>query len=319
MFWDGRVEGNATNGYENPAGDDLPDGLVNALAVQAMFPVTSRDEMRGDRGDDDIFGVETELGWIKDVNPEGMWDALTVRLLKIPAYQILFRRAYPEVETKDLGFEHAANAIAAYESAAFSAIDTPWDRYLDGELDAISAGSKSGALLFYGEAGCSECHSGDHFTDWDFHNLVIPHIGPGKEPESPLDYGRARVTGDDCDLFAFRTPPLRNVSLTGPWMHNGAYTTLEAAVRHHLDPVASLQNYDPSQLSPELVNLTTVLGPDDTILLTCGTARTEVIELTEAQVGTLLHFLDALTSPTSINAAHLVPDSVPSGLPVGGQ
>jgi len=83
--------------------------------------------------------------------------------------------------------------------------------------------------------------------------------------------------------------------------------------------VAALQNYDPSQISMELVNLTTILGPDNTTLLTCGTAYKEVTIITDAQVRALLLFLNALTSPTAADAAHLVPDSVPSGLPVGGQ
>lgn len=319
MFWDGRIEGNHLDGYENPARDRLPDGLDNALAVQAMFPVTSRDEMRGDRGDTDIFGQRNELALIKDTYPDKIWQTLMLRLLSIPAYVDLFTAAFPNISTSTLGFQHAANALAAYETAAFTFVDSPWDAYLRGDEQAISEQAKRGAVLFYGEAGCAECHSGTHFSDWGFHNLAVPHIGPGKGMEEPLDFGRARETGDDCDLFAFRTPPLRNVAITGPWMHNGTYTTLEGALRHHLDPVAALQNYDSSQLMPEFQDL--VLNNPDLIAdqLTCPSAPTEVIELSDEQVSELLAFLEALTSPTATDLAHIVPDAVPSGLPVGGQ
>jgi len=319
LFWDGRIEGNKSDGFENPARDRLPEGLESALAAQAMFPVTSRDEMRGDRGDTDILGQRNELAWIKDTYPERIWEALMARLMNIPAYVELFVAAFPNVPIDELGFQHAANAIAAYETAAFTFVDSPWDDYLRGDVQAISETAKRGAALFYGEAGCVECHSGTHFSDWDFYNLAVPHIGPGKGMEGPLDFGRARETGDDCDMFTFRTPPLRNVTITGPWMHNGAYTTLEGAVRHHLDPVTALKNYDPTQLLPEFQDM--VLMDFEVIAeqLTCPSAPTEVIELSDKEIADLLAFLETLTSPTATDLSHLVPDEVSSGLPVGGQ
>jgi cytochrome c peroxidase len=293
--------------------------LDNALAVQAMFPVTSRDEMRGDRGDTDIFGQRNELASIKDAYPDKIWDALMLRLLVIPGYVDLFAAAFPDVPADELGFQHAANAIAAYEAAAFTFTDSPWDAYLRGDQQAISEQARRGALLFYGAAGCVDCHSGTHFSDWDYYNLAVPHLGPGKGMEEPLDFGRARETGDDCDLFAFRTPPLRNVALTGPWMHNGTYTTLEGAIRHHLDPAAALRNYDPTQLAPEFQEL--VITDLDLIeaQLTCPSAPADIVELSDEQIADLLAFLEALTSPTAADLSHIVPETVPSGLAVGGQ
>lgn len=319
MFWDGRVQGNKTDGYENPARNRLHDGLDNALAVQAMFPVTSRDEMRGDRGDKDIFGQPNELARIKDTSPDNIWDALMQRLLAIPDYVDLFATAFPNIPSDELVFQDAANAIAAYEMAAFTFIDSPWDEYLRGDQQAISETAKLGAILFYGEAGCDDCHSGTHFSDWKFYNLAVPHIGPGKGREEPLDFGRACETGDDCDLFAFRTPPLRNVALTGPWMHNGAYTTLEGALRHHLDPVTALQNYDPSQLTPEYQNLVFTDPEVIAAQITCPSAPTEVVQLTDEHISDLMAFMEALTSPTATDLEHTIPEAVPSGLAVGGQ
>jgi cytochrome c peroxidase len=135
-----------------------------------------------------------------------------------------------------------------------------------------------------------------------------------------LDLGRARETGNDCDRFAFRTPPLRNVAISGPWMHNGAIITLEGVIQHHLTPAASLQNYDPSQLTPLIAdkchNQPEVLAA---ILVSQSTSATEQAQLSEAELQDLLAFLNALTAPSALDLAHTIPASVPSGLPVGGQ
>jgi cytochrome c peroxidase len=235
------------------------------------------------------------------------------RLLNIPQYRQLFGAAYPDIPVERLRFQHAANAIAAYEMNFFTYIDSPWDRFLAGESDALSTEAKRGAELFYGEAGCSQCHNGSLLTDQKFHNIGVPQIGPGKGDEAPLDYGRGRETGDSADRFAFRTPPLRNVTLTGPWMHNGAYTTLEAAVRHHLDPVSALKNYDASQLDPLLeetfVYRSSVLQALDPLVSTPKS-------LTDQQIRDLIAFLVALESPSAGDGCELIPDAVPSGLPI---
>ena len=268
MFWDGRVA-QESDYFGSPAADLLPEGLYSALAVQAMFPMTSRDEMRGhgeevtwlkpDRQlrvatmDGDVVSYdnpqENELSAIADEDLPAIWSAMLVRLLARPEYQDLFQAAYADMAEEELGFEYAANAIAAYEIKAFSFDDSPWDRYLAGESDALSEEAKEGALLFYGEAGCGECHGGVLLTDQAYHNIAAPQLGPGKD-ESGLDYGRYLETEDPADKFAFRTPPLRNVALTGPYLHNGAYGSLEAVVRHHLNAAESLENYDSDQLPP---------------------------------------------------------------------
>lgn len=320
IFWDGRVSEDPETGFHTPASDRLPDGLDSVLAAQAMFPVTSRDEMRGYRGDVDIFGQPNELAVIVDYKARPVWEALMARLLAIPGYVDLFRAAYPEVPLDELGFQHAANAMAAYEIAVFTFEDSPFDRYLRGDQSALSEEAKQGAMLFYGKAGCASCHSTGLLTDQKFYNLAVPQIGDGKGREQPLDLGRARETGSDCDRFAFRTPPLRNVAITGPWMHNGAFTTLEAAVRHHLDPKTSLQNYDPSQLS-ELLKDTCQNQPQTiAAILQWYTPYnpSEGVTLTDEEMRQLLAFLESLTSPSALDLSHTIPASVPSGLPVGG-
>ena len=234
MFWDGRISGTPEMGFVNPAGSMLPEGLRSVLAVQAMFPVTSLDEMRGKPSDKELMDGSNEIADIPDDDPGAVWDALMVRLLAIPEYVQMFSAAYPTVPINDLGFQHAANAIAAFEANTWTLVDSPWDSYLAGDNNILSVSAKRGALLFYGEARCSFCHSTNLLTDQDYHNIGVPQLGPGKDKSTSLDFGRWHVTNDPEDRFAFRTPPLRNVELTGPWMHNGSYTDLEAAVRHHL-------------------------------------------------------------------------------------
>jgi cytochrome c peroxidase len=318
MFWDGRVNFSDVYNLDTPVGNGLPDMLQTVLSAQGMFPVTSRDEMRGQLGDTTAANEINELAAISDMEPKKIWSALMRRLLAIPGYVELFQAAYPDVRVEDLGFEHAAHALAAYEIAAFSFDDSPWDRYLAGDLEALDDDAMRGALLFYGEAGCGTCHSGSLLTDQQFHNIGVPQIGPGKlDVEKQLDLGRFLETGKPEDRYTFRTPPLRNVALTAPYMHNGAFATLEAAVRHHLDATSGLRNYDPAQL-PEYFRhgLHTDPAVYDDILQTLDPRLAEPTLLTDVQVSELLAFLHALTSPAAVDLAHLVPDSVPSGLPV---
>jgi cytochrome c peroxidase len=199
IFWDGRVSTDPITGFDTPASDRLPGGLDSVLAAQAMFPVVSRDEMRGNRGDLDIFGQPNELAAMVDYKSQPIWKALTNRLVGIPAYVDLFNAAYPDVPTDQLGFQHAANALAAYEIAVFTFEDSPFDRYIQGDKTSLSDEAKQGAMLFYGNAGCGTCHATGLLTDQEFHNIAVPQIGDGKGREQPFDLGRARETGNDCD------------------------------------------------------------------------------------------------------------------------
>lgn len=317
MFWDGRVMVYADGMFVSPAGALLPDGLSGPLAVQAMFPVTSRAEMRGAPDDTDAGRGLNELAAISNDDFPAIWDALMARLLANPGYAALFAAAYPGVPTAELGFEHAANAIAAYEIAAFSFDDSPWDRYLAGDRAALSPEARRGALLFYGEAGCATCHAGTLMTDQKYHNLAVPQLGPGKDDVSGLDYGRFGVTHAPGTMYAFRTPPLRNVAITGPWMHNGAYAALETAVAHHLDPAAALHGYAPDAL-PDLYRETVRLEPAvvESLLTDVAPELAATRPLTEAEMADVLAFLGALTSPSAVDMSAAVPQSVPSGLPV---
>ncbi|MFZ1397713.1 MAG: FG-GAP-like repeat-containing protein, partial [Candidatus Promineifilaceae bacterium] len=304
MFWDGRVSLLPDGQFDSPANDDLPYNLSNAVAVQAMFPVTSPDEMRGHPGDTDLFGERNEMGNLKGHQATIMWDGLMAELLAIPAYQALFQAAYPSVPLDALNFGHAANALAAYQMDTFTFLDSPWDRYLQGDETALSPEALAGAELFYGQAGCADCHSGALLSDLQFHNIGAPQIGPGKGNEEPYDYGRARETGDESDLFAFRTPPLRNVAITGPWLHNGAYATLEAVIRHHLNARDAVENYDFTQLPPLVLAEDSGDTAVHTAALNAPSFALPTRDLTDAEVAALIAFLEALTSPTATDLSH---------------
>ena len=317
MFWDGRVNLSTIYGLTSPAGSALPPLLQTALQAQAMFPVTSRAEMRGVLSDYDANRPPNDIAVVSDTNPTLIWTRLTQRLLAVPGYVELFRAAYPDVPVEQLGFEHAANALAAYEIAAFTFSDSPWDRYLAGDKTALSDAAKRGALLFYGEAGCAQCHSGNLLTDQQFHNIGVPQLGPGKLSDDHLDLGRFLETGRAEDRYAFRTPPLRNVTLTAPYMHNGAYADLRAAVRHHLNPSGSLQIYDAAMLPTPFKE--TVRGEPAVIADILKSLDARLVAppvLHDEQLADLMVFLAALSSPSAADLSGLVPASVPSGLPV---
>ena len=317
MFWDGRVSGKPDSGFVSPADDKLPAGLENVLAAQAMFPVTSRGEMRGDIGDLDILGNENELALISDAAPQSIWRSLMKRILSYPKYRELFQRAYPEFALESLGFQHAANAIAAFEIEAFTFIESPWDRYLKGEVEAMSERAKRGAVLFYGKANCAGCHAGNLLTDQEFHNIAVPQFGPGKDNAAPLDVGRFAETGNPEDRFAFRTPPLRNVAITGPWMHNGAYLNLEDAIRHHLDPAYALRNYNLNQLAPELRESYKGTGEVfQKVLKNLDPLVSTPVNLTEIDLDDMLAFMEALTDSSALNLGKWIPELLPSGLSV---
>jgi cytochrome c peroxidase len=327
-FWDGRVEQLSDGTFHSPAGTALPGGFTNVLQIQAMFPVTGRDEMRGLAGDRDVENQPNELATIADTNFPGIWQGLMARLLgpeggtnsNLPSYATLFAAAFPNVPQNQLGFQHAAMAIAAFEAETYLAIDTPWDNYVAGQNGALSTSAKRGALIFFGKGRCASCHSGNLFTDQEHHNILVPQLGPGKAPFQPDDVGRQDVTKLTTDRYKFRTPPLRNVAATGPYMHDGAFATLPAAVQHHLNPVASFLKYNPSQLNESALGSTVQNSLAD-LLAHWKTVDLKILLptiLSKTDQQDLLNFLNALTSPSLANLPDNVPDEVPSGLPVDG-
>ncbi len=300
QFWDGRVEGYAGAVITLDRQVNQRQ-LTDALAVQAMFPVTSLHEMAG-----------ATLGHLP---PEAIRRELMTRLHQIPGYteqfEALFGTTTPDITA-------VVFALAAFERQ-FIMTAAPWDDYLAGDTAALTEQQKRGALLFYGESNtavnCASCHAGDLFTDLQFHNLLVPQLGPGKGqgPDGRDDWGRAAVTFDARDRFTFRTAPLRNVALTAPYFHSGAYATLNQVIAHHADMLNMAANFDPSQhLPPAFYSSVRPYNPIDQLT----TAAPELINglpLTDQEIADLVAFLQALTDPAAADLAHFVPEAVPSG------
>ena len=324
MFHDGRVQPHPDypNGTESPAGHNLPEGLDNALAAQAMFPVTSGTEMAGQAGENPIADAAA-AGNLS--GPGGVWQQLAERLQGLPGYVDQFIAVYSDVNAAtDIKFTHAANAIAAFEAVNWRADNSPFDRFLRGERDAMSRSALAGMRIFYSprKGDCASCHSGTFQTDHSFRAIAMPQVGAGKgDGVGYEDFGRERVTGDAQDRYKFRVPTLRNVAQTAPYGHAGAYDTLEAVVRHHLDPVEALRNYDPSQLRmpsrPDL-DARDLEAMNDPAVVSAIAQANELspASLSDHEIGQLIDFLHALTDPAMLDMRGDVPSQLPSGLPL---
>ncbi|XWN32678.1 MAG: cytochrome c peroxidase [Devosia sp.] len=353
MFHDGRLEPDPhhtfPSGYWSPEREDLPKGLDTLLAAQAMFPVLSAVEMAGQKGENSVATAVAE-DRVGDA-----WAILAKRLSQIPAYARRFETAFADVEKpSDVTFVHAARALAAFQTVAFRSDKSPFDKAMaQRDPRVMGPDAARGWSLFRGKAGCVQCHAGPLLTDHAFHAIAVPQIGPGKGHGQDTSYwrasgfqarledeGRYRVTFAQDDQFRFRTPSLRNVALTGPWGHAGAFDTLEKMVRHHLDPAASLAAYRVPTL-PALDSVVEQTGKGSALRFRplnparrsafalrdtwvqsnpalrgriAAANEIEPVILTDAEVGDILAFLNALTDPTAIDRSHLVPERVPSGL-----
>ena len=318
LFHDGRVARDpaARMGFAMPAGATLERPLPSTLAAQALMPVTSPEEMAGAPGENDIADL-IEQGRIRGQN--GAWQHLTERVEAIPSY----RRRFDAVIGPDepLHITDIASAIAAFIAHEFRATDSAFDAYLAGRHHALTPPQKRGMELFYGKAQCVTCHSGPFQTDHGFHAIGMPQIGPGKGHGAPFaDHGRAAVTGNDADLYRFRTPSLRNVALTAPYGHSGAYATLESVVRHHLDPRAALLAYDPATIALPALDGAEAAPPPmpdaDEIARIAAAVELAPLTLSDPEVADILAFLSALTDPHATIGRLGAPSQVPSGLPV---
>jgi cytochrome c peroxidase len=312
LFWDGRVE--VVNGeLHTPAGNQLTPEMRRVMefgpaSALAMFPVTSRIEMRGQ------LSSGNELAALSDDDFTGIWAGLMRRLGSIPEYRALFEAAYPGTRFEDMNFAHASNAIGGFMIDQLTFDNTPWDRFMRGDDHALSARQLEGAMTFL-SLKCSICHTGAAFTDQEFHDVAVAQIGPGVGDGSNGhdDFGRMRVTGLESDQYRFSTTPLRNVELTGPYGHNGSITTLRDFIAHYSDSHLKLQNFDVATIEPALrgtlqPNATAILAQRDTLL--------EGVVLSTDLLDKLMDYMGALTDPDARDLSHLTPSHVPSKLHV---
>lgn len=311
LFWDGRVEVDAHGHVHTPAGNQVTPKMervfeFGAVSALGMFPVTSRTEMRGMSGN--------ELAAIPDDDLPAIWAGIMRRLGKIREYRELFAAAYPRTRFEDMTFAHASNAIGGFLVSELSFSNSPWDRFLAGNNDALNRKQLEGAQTFL-TLKCSICHTGATFSDEQFHNVAVAQIGPGEGNGvgGRDDFGRMNVTGLQDDRYRFRTTPLRNVELTGPYGHDGSIASLRGFVEHYSESDLKLLDFDPMTLDPMLrgtllPTATDILAQRDTLLIG--------VVLTPDLVDKLVDYMGALTDPAARHLTDLVPKRVPSGLPV---
>jgi cytochrome c peroxidase len=147
---------------------------------------------------------------------------VVTRLNAIAGYKAQFQKVFKTDVTAD----GIGKAIAAFERTVLSG-DAPYDRFTAGDLKALSPAAERGRALFFGAARCSSCHSGPNFTDNAFHN-----IGVGMTSKTP-DPGRFDASKLEGDKGAFKTPTLRDIARSAPYMHDGSLATLEEVVVHY--------------------------------------------------------------------------------------
>lgn len=209
------------------------DGRARSLEEQALGPIQNPKEMN-----QNLHELELELEAIKGYKP-------------------LFEAAYPG---EGINRHTIAKALAAFERTIISG-ESPFDRWIDGDEQAISASAKRGFELFEGKARCAICHSGFNFSDDGFHNNGLQGVS---------DMGRYQIRKVAVLRGAFKTPTLRDISLTAPYMHNGSYPTLEQVIDHY-DRGADEKRY----LSPNIQPLNLSKQEKDDLLQFLNTLTSE--------------------------------------------
>jgi cytochrome c peroxidase len=316
LMWNSRFNSRSGDPFDNRSGFSFPDpeGLSlsyqpHLLTAQAFIPPTERVEAAGFRfpgGNDDIRGEVVH------------------RLNSSAAYRQRFAKSFAHVKTgAPITFDDMARAIAEFEFTLVFA-DAPIDRYARGESNALSSVEKQGAILFFSRGGCVTCHavsgeSNEMFSDFRQHVAGVPQIAPSfgnvtfDGPGANEDFGLEQVTGNSADRYAFRTSPLRNVALQPAFMHNGAFTRLEDAIRYHLDAVNGAVSFTTDRLPADLRGPT---GPIQPVLDRLDPLLRASPAFTEDEIESLIAFvsnglLDPSASPKRLR--RLIPEKLPSG------
>lgn len=174
------------------------DGRAASLEEQALGPIANPIEM--------ALSIEDAVG----------------RLNNIAGYKSQFQKVFGT----DANPDGIAKAIAAYERTVLSG-NAPFDKYKAGDKSALSEAAERGRKLFFGKANCASCHSGANFSDNSYHN-----VGIGMDAKEP-DKGRVVISKLGGDTGAFKTPTLREIARSAPYMHDGSLKTLEDVVEYY--------------------------------------------------------------------------------------
>ena len=252
------------NGNYDPSNTSIFwDGRKKSLEEQALDPIHSFEEMRGHAFDEDVAV-----------------DSITARLKAIPEYVRLFEEVFG---TADIQGEHIAKAIASFERSLI-AVNSPFDKFARGDRNALSQRELDGMNEFI-EAGCNNCHSGPMFSDFELHVISVP------------ENNKLAEVDDGAGNHKFRTGSLRNLSNTGPYMHNGHFESLEDVLDFY-DDIEGNFSQNPNVRDEDL---------DD---------KVDDINLPVGRIDEIAAFLRSLSDP---DFDKTILTSVPSGLKPGGK
>ncbi|MDY7226964.1 cytochrome-c peroxidase [Hyalangium rubrum] len=288
---------------------------------------------------------------VQEFRNEPIRDVVAGRLNANEAYRREFAKVFPEVaKGGPISFDMVGQAIAEFEFSLTFA-NAPIDRFARGERSAMTAQQKQGALLFFGKANCAACHAArskspdggefhhEMFSDFEMRVIGVPQIAPrfgvdaagkptGNVPfrndkgqfteDGTQDFGLEDITADPADRYKFRTSPLRNISLQPAFFHNGAFTRLEDAIRHHLNVKGSIQTYSAASAGVAS-DLRAIQGPTEPVLQRLDPLLAKPVALTDDEFKALVAFVrDGLLDPRAKpqNLRKQVPKKLPSGQPL---
>jgi cytochrome c peroxidase len=304
------------------------------------------------QGDEEVSFEEFDDGHGTRIPPNGpdgsrnepIRQVVIQRINGILEYKTRFGEIYPQVAAgAPITFAMVGQALAEFQMSLTFA-DAPIDHFARGEVNAMTDGQKSGALLFFGKANCVQCHSvagksNEMFSDFQMRVIGVPQVAPkfGKGSgnvgfrnsegrfvrSGNQDFGLEDITGTDQqprpqDRYKFRTSPLRNAAVHTSFFHNGAFVRLEDALRFHLDVESSARNYDPAKAGIA-EDLRGNIGPIEPVLQNLDPLMKTPIKLSDQEFRDLLEFVrDGLLDPRAKpeNLRSLVPTKVPSGKPL---
>jgi cytochrome c peroxidase len=355
LMWNGRFFAPSGDPFNNSLGFTFPppegttrflpnDPVIRHLLIaQAHMPATELTEATGFTGIKDIdprfYQFDDGKGdFVPPLDATGFRnDPIRARVAQrvnaIPAYVEKFGEVFSEVRSgAPIDITMFARAIAEFEFSLKGA-NAPLDRFARGEASAMTDQEKRGALLFFAKANCVACHqvsghANEMFSDFKMHNIGVPQIAPlfgtgagnviFDGPGEDEDYGLAQITGLVTDRYQFRTSPLRNLAVQPAFFHNGAFTTLDDAVRHHLDVLGSLKAYDIKRAGVAS-DLTARMAPIANVAASIDPLLRNPLRLSPQEQEDLIQFvrtglLDERMLPQ--NTCALLPKSLPSGAPL---
>lgn len=242
-FWDGRIEFDskahrfktpepALNGNQ-PEELKIVEALEDGLAAQAIFPIASREEMRGKIGENEIANEATNIG---------AWKKIVERIQNnFESYYDLFQKAFPGNDFKEMNIGHVGSALSRFMEYEFYSWDSPFNRYVAGDTSALSLKEKKGLEVFLGRGMCIACHQGSYLgLNTFFTNVGVPELSSSMLGR---DLGRFEVTKLPHEKHFFKVPSLRNIALSAPYFHNGAKRTLREVVEHYNAVFKSIEDY----------------------------------------------------------------------------